>query len=263
MMNYTWLPTNLQKRRSLREILCHALQAVATALMSVGLAYSSLSLAAEPISTRKPYLPTQAEKIKVRALNQAGFDAYENNKLSVAYANYANAAKLGEPSALYNIAVMRIKDEVKQPSLKQAVRSLTRSAELGFAPAQFMLASLLETGLAIGIKNKSLPQSVRWFEKAAKQGHPDAFLALGTAYYIGRGTQLDYSRALEWYTKAAESGDVAAQYLVASMYETATGVEKNLETALMWYVAAARQGDIAAREKSKYLNEIIAKERQS
>jgi TPR repeat protein len=47
------------------------------------------------------------------------------------------------------------------------------------------------------------------------------------------------------------------------MYENANGVEKNLEIALMWYVAAARQGDVAAREKSKYLTEIIAKERQS
>jgi uncharacterized protein len=263
MMNYTWLPTNFQNRWQLRKILWRASRAIATALITFGFTYSTFGLAADLQTARSAYMPTQAEKIKVRALNKAGFDAYENNNLQAAYANYAKAAKLGEPSALYNIAVMRIKDEVLQPSLKQAVRSLTRSAELGFAPAQFMLATLLETGLAIGIKNKSLSQSVGWFEKAAKQGHPDAFLALGTAYYIGRGTQLDYPKALEWYTKAAESGDVAAQYLVASMYETATGVEKNLETALMWYVAAARQGDIAAREKSKYLNEIIAKERQS
>jgi TPR repeat protein len=47
------------------------------------------------------------------------------------------------------------------------------------------------------------------------------------------------------------------------MYENATGTSKNLDTALMWYIAAARQGDVAAREKSKYLNEIISKEKQS
>jgi uncharacterized protein len=202
-------------------------------------------------------------KAKVRALNNAAFDAYERGDLRAAYSNYDKAAKYGEPSALYNIAVMRIKDEVNRPNMSLAIKSLTRSAELGFAPAQFMLANLFETGLGVGEKRKSIPKATVWYLEAANQGHPDACLAMGTAYFLGRGTRLDYSEALRWYTKAAEFGDVAAQYLVASMYENANGVEKNLETALMWYVAAARQGDVAAREKSKYLNEIIAKERQS
>jgi uncharacterized protein len=202
-------------------------------------------------------------KAKVRALNSAAFDAYEKGDLRAAYSSYGKAAKYGEPSALYNIAVMRIKDEVNRPSMGLALKSLTRSAELGFAPAQFMLANLFETGLAVGEKNKSISKATNWYLEAAKQGHPDACLAMGTAYFLGRGTRLDYSEALRWYTKAAEFGDVAAQYLVASMYENANGVEKNLEIALMWYVAAARQGDVAAREKSKYITEIIAKERQS
>jgi uncharacterized protein len=206
---------------------------------------------------------TESVKAKVRALNAAAFDAYEKGDLKAAYSNYDRAAKYGEPSALYNIAVMRIKDEVNRPSMGSATKALTRSAELGFAPAQFMLANLFETGLGIGEKNKSLSKATTWYLEAAKQGHPDACLAMGTAYFLGRGTRLDYAEALRWYTKAAEFGDVAAQYLVASMYENANGVEKNLETALMWYVAAARQGDVAAREKSKYITEIIAKERQS
>jgi uncharacterized protein len=163
---------------------------------------------------------------------------------------------------------MRINEEVKLPSLSQAHSALKRSAALGFAPAQFMLGTVLESDRLSSKKkpnNKSsaLKESVQWFEKAALQGHPDASLALGTAYFLGRGTNLDYAKALRWYTQAAEFGDVAAQYLVASMYESATGTAKNLDTALMWYIAAARQGDVAAREKSKYLNEIISKEKQS
>ncbi len=169
---------------------------------------------------------------------------------------------------MYNLAVMRINDEVKRPSLAQAHRTLRQSAELGFAPAQFMLGTILEADGA-GIKQtpvakkKALARAVHWFEKAAAQGHPDASLALGTAYFLGRGANLDYEMALRWYTQAAEFGDVAAQYLVASMHESATGTSKNLNAALMWYIAAARQGDVAAREKSKYINEIISKEKQS
>jgi uncharacterized protein len=203
-----------------------------------------------------------------KAFNAAAFSAYEKGDTQGAYRNYTQAAKLGEPSAMYNVAVMRINDEVNRPSLTQAHRTLKRSAELGFAPAQFMLATVLESAGSVSSKKplsklKAITDAVSWFEKAAQQGHPDASLALGTAYFLGRGTKLDYAQALLWYTKAAEFGDVAAQYLVASMHESATGTSKNLDTALMWYIAAARQGDVAAREKSKYLNEIISKEKQS
>jgi uncharacterized protein len=225
-------------------------------------------------------LPIAANAAKsseqTKALNSAAFIAYEKDDLVSAYRNYDRAAKLGEPSALYNIAVMRINDEVKHPSLAQAHQSLKRSAQLGFAPAQFMLGTILETdekkapskaGKVDEVhkmrRAQAIMKAVSWYEKAALQGHPDASLALGTAYFLGRGTNLDYAKALRWYTQAAEFGDVAAQYLVASMYESATGTSKNLDTALMWYIAAARQGDVAAREKSKYLNEIILKERQS
>jgi uncharacterized protein len=205
---------------------------------------------------------------QARLFNAAGFKAYEKDDLKGAYRNYAKAAKLGEPSAMYNLAVMRINEEVKLPSLSQAHSALKRSATLGFAPAQFMLGTVLESDQSSSKKKpndkgSALKESVQWFEKAALQGHPDASLALGTAYFLGRGADLDYAKALRWYTQAAEFGDVAAQYLVASMYESATGTAKNLDTALMWYIAAARQGDVAAREKSKYLNEIISKEKQS
>jgi uncharacterized protein len=205
---------------------------------------------------------------RAKTFNSAAFKAYEKDDLQSASRNYEKAAKLGEPSAMYNIAVMRINDEVNRPSLKQAYITLRRSAELGFAPAQFMLATVLESRAGTKTNNsmnraKAINQAVQWFEKAAKQGHPDASLALGTAHFLGRGTDLDYAKALRWYTQAAEFGDVAAQYLVASMYENATGTSKNLDAALMWYIAAARQGDVAAREKSKYLNEIISKEKQS
>jgi uncharacterized protein len=211
-----------------------------------------------------------SERVKAasRAFNSAAFSSYEKGDLQGAFRNYTRAAKLGEPSAMYNVAVMRINDEINRPSLTQAHRTLKRSAELGFAPAQFMLATVLESGGSPPNKtnvnkSKAITDAVHWFEKAAQQGHPDASLALGTAYFLGRGTTLDYSKALHWYTQAAEFGDVAAQYLVASMHESATGTSKNLDTALMWYIAAARQGDVAAREKSKYINEIISKEKQS
>ena len=200
-------------------------------------------------------------KPEIRALNSKGFEAYEKGNVALALRFYKLAALQGDGSALYNVAAMRIRDEVKSPSIKTALQYLEKSAASGFAPAQFMLASLLETGEFVGRKRRSLEQSAVLHTLAAEQGHPDSAMAVGTAYFLGRGVVQDYAKALVYYLKSADAGDAAAQYLVASMYESGTGAQRDLEAALQWYVAAARQGDVAAREKSKLLAEAIAKER--
>jgi hypothetical protein len=64
----------------------------------------------------------QAELNKRALLNDQAFKAYERNDLPAATKYYAQAAKLGERSALYNLAVMRIRDEIKTPNLKLAVK---------------------------------------------------------------------------------------------------------------------------------------------
>jgi uncharacterized protein len=231
--------------------------------LRVTVVFISTWLVASNVYANPTYRPSDEIKQKVKRFNSLAFSAYQADNLQAAAKYYSLAAHYGEPSALYNVAVMRIQDETKRPTLNTAVNMLERSAKLGFANAQFMLGSLYETGLAIGPKRKSLQKSFEWMLKAAEQSHPDAILAVGTAYFLGRGTSLDYSIAAQWYTKAAQQGDAAAQYLIASMHESATGVPKDLEVALGWYVAAARQGDLAAREKSKYITELIAKERSS
>jgi uncharacterized protein len=222
-----------------------------------------LTLLTTSVAQGQPSNVSKLVSEKAKGLNAQAFAAYESNDIKASYKFYAQAAKLKEPSALYNVAVMRIQNETKKPTLSEAIKMLQTSALAGFAPAQFMLASLYETGMAIGQEKRSLEKSYVWYLKAAEQNHPDATLAVGTSYFLGRGTVLDYTKAAHWYLKAAQQGDAAAQYLVASMFESATGVPKDLQTALEWYVAAARQGDIAAREKSKYITELLAKERQS
>ena len=49
-------------------------------------------------------------------------------------------------------------------------------------------------------------ESVRWYGRAAEQGHAEAQFSLGVKYYGGVGVPQDYSGALEWYRRAAEQG---------------------------------------------------------
>src|SRR5438309_9048594 len=52
---------------------------------------------------------------------------------------------------------------------------------------------------------------MKWYRKAAEQGHADAQFALGACYANGRGVGKDEVEAGKWYRKAAEQGHAEAQ----------------------------------------------------
>jgi TPR repeat protein len=52
---------------------------------------------------------------------------------------------------------------------------------------------------------------VKWYTKAAKQGHAAAQYNLGIMYRRGHGVAQNYIEAKEWIIKAAEQGHVEAQ----------------------------------------------------
>ncbi len=192
--------------------------------------------------------------------NREAFDLYEAGQTQRALSLYMKAAARGDPSARYNVAVIRLREESRRPAIATAIAHLRASAQAGFAPAQLMLGALLESGRHV---TASQSEATVWFAKAAQQGLVDAQLSLATQYYLGRGVAQDYAAAARWYLAAAEGGDVAAQYMVASMLATGLGVQRDLREALQWYTAAARQGDIAAREQARALAERLARERES
>ncbi|MBV1931856.1 MAG: sel1 repeat family protein [Porticoccaceae bacterium] len=52
--------------------------------------------------------------------------------------------------------------------------------------------------------------------KAAKQGDPAAQVTLGSIYFNGEGTLLNYKEALSWYQKAAEQGSAHAMFNIGA-----------------------------------------------
>ena len=52
---------------------------------------------------------------------------------------------------------------------------------------------------------------MKWYTKAAEQGHASAQYNLGVMYDTGKGALQDYKEAVKWYTKAAEQGHANAQ----------------------------------------------------
>ena len=91
-------------------------------------------------------------------------------------------------------------------------------------------------------------EAMKWFRKAAEQGHIDAHTFLGDMYFQGDGVPQDYAEAVEWYRKAAEQGDDVAQFKLGQMYEEGKGVQKDMTEATKWIRKAAEQGHEYAKE---------------
>jgi len=113
---------------------------------------------------------------------------------------------------------------------------LTRAAELGDADAQCIL----------GVANEEageLRVAYEWYEKAAAQGDAVAEYNLGRCYKLGRGVELNRSKAAELSLKSALQGNAKAQcsygsYLSSEMHE--------FEEALKWFEKSAAQGNAIA-----------------
>lgn len=75
---------------------------------------------------------------------------------------------------------------------------------------------------------------MKWYRKAAKQGHCGAQFNLGLRFFKGEGVNEDKEKAVEWYREAADQGHSRAQIKVCLCYFTDEGVEKDLEVAVEW-----------------------------
>jgi putative methionine-R-sulfoxide reductase with GAF domain len=84
--------------------------------------------------------------------------------------------------------------------------------------------------------------------RLAASGDPDAQFAFGARYAIGQGVPQDYSQAVRWFLKAAEQGHVVSQATLGAYYWAGRGVPQNLGEAYYWSILAQAGGD----EASKY-----------
>jgi len=135
--------------------------------------------------------------------------------------------------------------------LPKAVYWFTKSAEQGYAPAQYALGLCYKYG--DGIK-KDLYKAVEWFTKATEQGHASAQYCLGVAYASGKGVEQDLIKSFEWFTLAAEQGHAVAQYNLGCAYHyDGSGIEKDKNKAIYWLSKAAEQG---IEEAQKLLDKI-------
>ena len=59
--------------------------------------------------------------------------------------------------------------------------------------------------LIVNLENQNYQESVKWYQKAAKQGHAKAQFNLGVMYANGKGVKQDYAKAKEYFGLACDN----------------------------------------------------------
>jgi TPR repeat protein len=169
-----------------------------------------------------------------------------------------SGADKGDAVAQHELGVFSMDGDIGEYPAKvlQGVELLTRSAEQGYAPAQYKLGLIYYAGPNLYDCLTQVPEKAYyWFGKAAAQNHLEAQYELASLYNPETGFKryADKAKYAQWMQKAADLGHVGAQYALGRMYEKGDAVPQNIEQAKYWYQKAAAQGDAMGTSALKRL----------
>lgn len=148
-----------------------------------------------------------------------------------------SAETVAQATDLYEQALTAIEEDKPE-----GLDLLTQSAELGYGPAQLMLAGLYETGDAGAPVD--MGESLTWTRRSAEGGYPRGMFAYGMRLFEGADGTPDRPTGLDWIERAARAGLVDAQFNAAVIHERGEGgMPVDPVAAYAWYRVAARSGD--------------------
>ena len=86
-------------------------------------------------------------------------------------------------------------------------------------------------------------EAIRWYKKAAKNGHPFGNECIGEMYYFGEYVTRDYKKAYKYYTKDEGRKSFCTLYHLAEMYRQGLYVKKDVATAYRYYSEIVYDGE--------------------
>lgn len=108
----------------------------------------------------------------------------------------------------------------------------------------------------VAFENKQYELARELWLPMAEAGDAEAQNAIGTIYYLGLGVSRDDRRALKWFESAARLGHPGAQRNAGMMYQDGRGTGQDFLTAYMWFYAADKQGNKGA---DAYISNLVNK----
>jgi TPR repeat protein len=90
---------------------------------------------------------------------------------------------------------------------------------------------------------REVAEAVKWWRKAAEQGHANAQYGLGAMYTSGRGVARDDAEAAKWFRKAAENPETEVPFCnIGNLISYSENVEYRKE-AIGYWLQGINHGD--------------------
>ncbi len=126
-----------------------------------------------------------------------------------------------------------------------ALQACLPLAQQGDGESSFIISSLYSQGFNGG--RADLDEALKWLTRSAEQGYGPACYNLATLYERGDIVSLDHEAAFRWYLRGAQQGHLASQLKTGIHYLKGTGVGRDLTQARHWLAIAANNGDLSAQ----------------
>jgi len=129
--------------------------------------------------------------------------------------------------------------------------------------------SISKSNSSLATPSASKATDFESLHKLALNGDPDAQFDLGARYATGEDVKQDYSESVRWFTRAAEQGHVIAQATLGAYYWAGRGIPQDLSKAYFWSAIAEAGGDQASTYRVTVLasrmphNTVLAAEKQA
>lgn len=142
----------------------------------------------------------------------------------------------GIPEAQYEMGRRYLIGEGVPIDYGQTVKWYRKAAQQGHLAAQSELGGWLYKSPEAGLISD---EAFKWCEIAAKRGDVGSQKMLASIYYRGERVAQNYNEAIKWYKTAGNQGDTASLFKLGVIYENGNGVPKDYEEAYIWYRKAA------------------------
>ena len=180
------------------------------------------------------------------AVNEfAAEEAFMERINSIDFHQTLEAAKNGDISAMWNlvnyIAVNQSDAETEGHDVDRLYYdTLCDLAAENEAAAYIMLGDAVLHGTGC---EQNAEEAIRWYEKAAENGHRFGNECIGEMYYFGEYVTRDYKKAYEYYTKDEGRKSFCTLYHLAEMYRQGLYVKKDLAMAYKYYSEIVYDGE--------------------
>ena len=127
--------------------------------------------------------------------------------------------------------------------LDQAIRYYEYAAKRGHPKAQHNLGSMYENGVLVPKDDET---AVNFFRLAAEKGISESQFSLAMHYKEGTGCPKDIKKCIHYLEKAADSGHEKSCFNLGLLYEKGVHVASDPQKALICYTEAAGKGSTKA-----------------